>query len=140
MSENIDLMDMEAYTEITRNLYLALVEVGQSIRLNNIFFEFDKSDLLEASIYELDRLVKMMNEYPKMVIQIADHTDNFGSDAYNQKLSGDRARAVYMYLKGKSLGNRISSVGYGESRPVATNDTDEGWALNRRVEFEISSK
>ncbi|MCX6223664.1 MAG: OmpA family protein [Bacteroidia bacterium] len=85
-------------------------------------------------------MVKLMNEYPKMVIQIAGHTDNFGTDAYNQKLSEDRARAVFLYLKDKGLGTRISSIGYGKSKPVETNDTDEGRKPNRRVEFVIIEK
>jgi len=140
VSENIDLLNLDAYSEISRDLYLAPMEVGQSIRLNNIFFEFDKSNLLEESIFELERLVTIMNENRNMVIQIAGHTDNYGSDAYNKKLSEDRAMAVYMYLKSKGLGDRASSVGYGESMPVSTNDTDEGRALNRRVEFVILSK
>jgi outer membrane protein OmpA-like peptidoglycan-associated protein len=141
VSENIDLTAMGAYTEITRDLYLVPIEVGQSVRLNNIFFDYDKSDILGGSVYELDRLVKIMNDNPGIVIQISGHTDNLGTEAYNQKLSEDRARAVYMYLKSKNIGDdRVSSVGFGESRPLASNDTEEGRALNRRVEFVIISK
>jgi outer membrane protein OmpA-like peptidoglycan-associated protein len=132
---------MGAYTEITRDLYLAPIEVGQSVRLNNIFFEYDKSEILGGSVYELDRLVKIMKENPGIVIQIRGHTDNLGTEAYNQKLSEDRARAVYTYILSKNIGNdRVSSVGFGESRPLASNDTEEGRALNRRVEFVIVSK
>jgi outer membrane protein OmpA-like peptidoglycan-associated protein len=141
VSENIDLTGMGTYTEITRDLYLAPIEVGQSVRLNNIFFDYDKSDILGGSVYELDRLVKSMNENPNIVIQISGHTDNLGTEAYNQKLSEDRARAVYMYIISKNISTvRVSSVGYGESRPIASNDTEEGRALNRRVEFVIISK
>jgi outer membrane protein OmpA-like peptidoglycan-associated protein len=74
-----------------------------------------------------------------MTIRIAGHTDNVGSDASNQKLSEERARAVFTYLQSKNLGNRASSVGYGESKPQASNETDEGRAQNRRVEFEVLS-
>ena len=140
VSENIDLTELDEYREFTRDLYLVPIEVGQVIRLNNIFFEFDKSDLLEASVYELDRLAVILKDNPTMTIRIEGHTDYMGSDAYNQKLSEDRARSVYTYLQGKSLGSRASSAGYGESKPVATNETDEGRALNRRVEFVILSK
>jgi outer membrane protein OmpA-like peptidoglycan-associated protein len=141
VSENIDLTDMGAYTEFTRDLYLAPIIIGQSVRLNNIFFDYDKSEILGGSVYELDRLAAIMHENPKIVIQIAGHTDNAGSDAYNQKLSEDRARAVYMYIKSKDIGDdRVSSVGFGESRPIASNDTEEGRALNRRVEFVIIRK
>jgi len=137
ISENIDLTGMEEYTEIKRDLYLVPIEVGGKFRLNNIFFEFDKSNLLEASVHELDRLVKIMKDNPAMTIRIEGHTDHMGSDEYNQKLSEDRARAVYTYLQGKGFGERASSIGYGESKPIASNDTDEGRAQNRRVEFVI---
>ncbi len=141
VSENIDLTAMGAYTEITRDLYLVPIEVGQSVRLNNIFFEYDKSEILGGSVYELDRLVKIMKENPNIVIQISGHTDNLGTEAYNQKLSEDRARAVYTYIISKNISDdRVSSVGFGESRPLASNDTEEGRALNRRVEFVIISK
>jgi outer membrane protein OmpA-like peptidoglycan-associated protein len=141
VSENIDLQDMEVYAEIKRDLYLAPIVVGQSVRLNNIFFEYDKSDILSGSFYELDRLAAIMQQNPNIVIQIAGHTDNAGSDVYNQKLSEDRARAVYAYIKSKDIGDdRVSFVGYGESRPIAPNDTEEGRALNRRVEFVIIRK
>jgi OOP family OmpA-OmpF porin len=80
-----------------------------------------------------------MKAYPNMTIRIEGHTDNVGSDTYNQKLSEDRARAVFTYLQSKNMGNRASSIGYGESKPIATNETDEGRAQNRRVEFVILS-
>ncbi|MDX9907403.1 MAG: OmpA family protein, partial [Bacteroidales bacterium] len=98
VSENVDLTGLEEYTELIRDLYLAPIEVGESIRLNNIFFDYDKSDLLEGSYFELDRLVNIMNENPNMVIKIKGHTDNMGSDSYNQKLSEERAKAVVTYL------------------------------------------
>ncbi len=139
VSENIDLTGLKEYSEIKKDLYLAPLKVGETFRLNNIFFDFDKSELLEASIFELDRLIKHLEANPKMTIRIAGHTDNVGSDAYNQKLSEERAKAVFTYLQSKNLGNRASSVGYGESKPQATNETDEGRAQNRRVEFEVLS-
>jgi outer membrane protein OmpA-like peptidoglycan-associated protein len=139
VSENIDLTGLEEYTEVTRDLYLAPIEVGENIRLNNIFFDYNKSELLEDSFFELDRLVTIMNDHPAMVIRIVGHTDNMGTDAYNKKLSEDRAKAVYNYLKEKNLGSRVTSTGYGESKPIASNDTEEGRAMNRRVEFEIVS-
>jgi outer membrane protein OmpA-like peptidoglycan-associated protein len=137
--ENIDLTEITEYSEVKKDLVLVPVKVGGVILLNNIFFEFDKSDLLPASFFELEDIVMKMNEYPNMVIRIEGHTDNVGSDEYNQKLSEDRARAVFTYLRSKNLGDRVSSIGYGESRPIATNETDEGRAQNRRVEFVILS-
>lgn len=141
VSENIDLTGLEEYTEVTRDLYLAPIDTGTTIRLNNIFFDTDKSVLLETSVFELERLLSIMNDNPQLIIELAGHTDNVGTVAYNQKLSEDRARAVYDYLGNKNVAlTRISYVGYGESMPVATNDTEEGRQLNRRVVFKIVSK
>lgn len=141
VSENIDLTKMNEYDEVTKDLYLAPIDTGTTIRLNNIFFDYDKSELLEASFFELDRLVNIMDDNPNIVIRIEGHTDNMGSDTYNQKLSEDRAKAVYDYLKGKNIAlTRISYIGYGETIPVAPNDTEEGRALNRRVVFKIVRK
>jgi hypothetical protein len=72
VSENIDLLDMAVFTEITRDLYLAPIEVGQSVRLNNIFFEYDKAEILGGSVYELDRLAEILQKNPKIVIRLLD--------------------------------------------------------------------
>ncbi len=112
--------------------------VGNTIRLENIFFEFDKAVLLPASQAELKKLTDILNDYPLMKIEIAGHTDNVGGDAYNLKLSKERAKAVVDYLlKSKIENTRLSYQGYGSTMPVASNDTDAGRALNRRVEFVI---
>ncbi|MCX6233537.1 MAG: OmpA family protein [Bacteroidetes bacterium] len=141
VSENIEITELEEYIEIERNLYIAPVEVGQTIRLNNILFDFDKATLRPESFPELNRVVKMMNDNVTMKIEIAGHTDNIGSDEYNRVLSEDRAIAVRNYLTENNLApSRIISKGYGESKPMATNDTEEGRQLNRRVEFTILEK
>jgi outer membrane protein OmpA-like peptidoglycan-associated protein len=141
VSENIEITELEEYIEIERNLYIAPVEVGQTIRLNNILFDFDKATLRPESFPELSRVMKMMNDNVTMKIEIAGHTDNKGSDEYNRLLSDDRARAVLNYLSENMVSpSRIISKGYGESKPVATNDTEEGRQLNRRVEFTILEK
>jgi outer membrane protein OmpA-like peptidoglycan-associated protein len=141
VSENIAINELEEYIEIERNLYIAPVEVGQIIRLNNILFDFDKATLQPESFPELNRVVKMMNDNVTMKIEIAGHTDNKGSDEYNRVLSEDRANAVRTYLtENNVVSNRILSKGYGESKPVASNDTEEGRQLNRRVEFTILEK
>lgn len=141
VSENINLEKLSGYKEIERNLYLAPIEIGEVVRLNNVFFDFDKYELKPESFPELDRVVKFLNDYPTLEIELSGHTDNIGSDDYNQKLSENRANAVaeYIYSKGISK-NRISVIGYGETHPVDTNDTEEGRQKNRRVEFKILKK
>lgn len=141
VSENLDVTDLKQYKEISRDLYLVPVEVGQVVRLNNIFFEFGKAVLKPESFIELDNVVKFMNENLTMEIALGGHTDNIGSDGANLKLSAERAKSVYDYIVGKGVGStRLSTQGYGKTRPVADNATDEGKALNRRVEFTITKK
>lgn len=138
VSDNIDLNDLSSYKEIERNLYLAPLVTGQTIRLNNLFFDFGKSVLRKESYSELNRTVALMNTYPTMTIEISGHTDNIGSETDNQVLSENRAQAVLDYLVSKGIAaNRIKSKGYGKTKPISTNDTEEGRQLNRRVDFTI---
>ncbi len=137
-SENLDLSNLKEYDEITKDLYLTPIEVGQVIRLNNIFFDFNKAELKKESFPELARLVELMNINPKLVIEVSGHTDNVGDDSYNLKLSQLRADAVLRYLASKGIpGARVTAKGYGEGKPVSLNTTDEGRSFNRRVEFMI---
>jgi len=138
VSENVDARELTETFTIEKNLVLVPIEVGQTIRLNNIFFDFGKSTLRQESNEELNNVVNLLNNNPKMEIEIAGHTDNIGSDAANMKLSDDRANAVRNYLISKGISaSRITAKGYGETKPIATNDTDEGRQINRRVEFTI---
>lgn len=138
VSDNLDLTTVAEYKEITRDLYLVPLEVGATIRLNNIFFDVGKATLRPESYPELDRLLGYMAQNGKMVIELSGHTDNVGSDDANLTLSQERAKAVVDYLIAKGVEvNRISARGYGETKPVASNDTDDGRQLNRRVEFTI---
>jgi outer membrane protein OmpA-like peptidoglycan-associated protein len=146
--ENVDLTDSVAaiqgkgFREIAnKSLKLIPIEAGQVVRLNNISFQFAKATLTPESFPELDRIALTMTESPKLTIELGGHTDNVGGDAANLKLSQDRADTVREYLIGKGIEpDRIASKGYGESRPVATNDTPAGQASNRRVEFTILTK
>jgi outer membrane protein OmpA-like peptidoglycan-associated protein len=141
VTENIDLNSLSEYQEIERDLFLAPIEVGQVVRLNNIFFEFGKAALLEDSFIELNRLVELLEDNANMKVEIAGHTDNVGSDEANKKLSQDRVNSVVSFLTSKGINaTRLQAVGYGESSPIATNETEEGRAYNRRVEFKILSK
>ncbi|MDD5569603.1 MAG: OmpA family protein [Bacteroidales bacterium] len=118
-----------------------ILKVGQTIKLENIFFETDKSVLLKESYKELNELLKIMNQNPKMKIEISGHTDNTGSETHNKELSEARAKAVYDFLISKGIKEeRITYKGYGYSKPIAKNSTDEGRQKNRRVEFKIIEK
>lgn len=135
---NLDSLVKAGYREIHKDLYLVPIEIGQVVRLNNVFFDFDKYNLRPESYTELDRVVKLLNENPAIEIEMSAHTDSYGSDDYNFKLSDNRARSVMEYIISKGISaTRITSKGYGETKPVATNDTDENRQLNRRVEFQI---
>lgn len=135
---NLDSLIKVGYKEIHKDLYLVPIEIGQVVRLNNVFFDFDKWNLRPESFVELDRVVKLLTENPAIEIEMSAHTDSRGSDDYNFKLSDNRARSVMEYILSKGITpNRITSHGYGETIPVATNETDEGRQLNRRVEFKI---
>jgi outer membrane protein OmpA-like peptidoglycan-associated protein len=120
---------------------LHAIEEGSAIVLENIFFAFDKTELLPASYTELDKVVQFMLEEDIKLIEISGHTDNEGSDAYNLKLSQGRATSVVNYLVSQGIKpERMLSVGYGENRPIDTNQTEDGRAQNRRVEFTLIKK
>ena len=106
--------------------------------LNNLFFESGRFDLADKSRTELDRLAKFMQENGPVSIEIAGYTDDRGEAASNLELSKKRAQAVVNYLVGAGIkGERIRSIGYGETHPVAPNTTDENRRLNRRIEWRI---
>lgn len=141
VSENINLEKLSNYKEIEKNLYLVPIEIGEVVRLNNVFFDFNKYDLKPESYPELDRVVVFLNEYPTLEIELSGHTDKIGTNEYNQKLSENRANAVAEYLFSKGITkNRITIIGYGETLPVDSNDSEEGRQKNRRVEFKILKK
>ena len=124
-----------------KDIALKNIAVGSKIILRNIFFDFDKSTLRPESKTELDRLIALLNDIPTMKIEISGHTDSKGSDEYNIKLSQSRAQAVVDYLINAGIGTgRLKAAGYGETKPMDTNETDEGRQNNRRTEFEILSK
>lgn len=107
---------------------------------SKVLFGFDKYDLTESSKATIRDLALILNKYPETDLVIQGHTDSKGSDAYNQTLSENRAGSVADYLKTQGVGNsRIKSIGYGETNPVASNETEEGRAENRRVTFVISA-
>ncbi|HVD99473.1 MAG TPA: OmpA family protein [Cytophagaceae bacterium] len=142
VSSNIDLSSMPEYKEYQRDLYLTPIEVGQTVAINNIFFDFDKSDLRKESYPELKRIVKMLQTSPTMKIEISGNTDSVGTTKYNEALSQRRAESVFKYLTAQPGVNKKQIVMkyYGETKPIASNATAEGRQLNRRVQFKILSK
>ena len=116
-----------------------LVAEGMVITLQGVYFEFDKATLEPESRPALEDAARILIQNPAITVEIQGHTDSVGSAEYNQQLSERRAQAVVSYLL-QDLGieaGRLTARGYGESRPVADNDTEDGRGLNRRVEFVI---
>jgi outer membrane protein OmpA-like peptidoglycan-associated protein len=138
----LDARGTERGTRLVQDLKVTSIETaianGRTFKVKNIFFDFAKWDLKPESFVELNHLVDLLNEYPRINVEIGAHTDAIGSDRDNQILSENRAKSVVDYLIGKGIAEtRLHSKGYGESVPIATNDTDDGRALNRRVEFKL---
>ena len=123
---------------VTLNIPMQPLKVGGSIALRNVFFNTASYELLPASHTELDKLAKLMFLNPDLRIEIEGHTDDVGAEGENLRLSQDRATAVLTYLTKKGItADRLVAKGYGETRPMATNDTEEGRALNRRTEVRV---
>lgn len=138
VNENIDLTEATTYPEVRRDLTLVPIEKGKTVRMNNIFFEFDKAALTSESTAELDRLVSFLQSRSDIRIEISGHTDNVGADEYNLRLSELRAQSVVDYLISKAVASgRLVAKGYGKTKPVESNATEEGRQKNRRVEFTI---
>ncbi|HKR06335.1 MAG TPA: OmpA family protein, partial [Bacteroidia bacterium] len=137
-SDNFNIPHAPAYKAYQKDIYLQPVKEGTSFILNNIFFETAKWNIKDQSINELERLFDLMTANPALKIEINGFTDNMGNDEANQLLSENRAKAVADYLRKKNIDeSRLQFHGYGELRPVATNETTEGRALNRRTEFKV---
>ena len=114
---------------------------NQSITLKNIFFETNESKLLESSFTELDLLVNQLNQLNQTTIAIGGHTDDTGDEIQNRDLSTAKARAIADYLISEGIDSkRIVYKGYGSSKPIANNNTEEGKQTNRRVEFILRNK
>ena len=137
-SENFDLPKGDGFNLVNKDIELKNIKVGSNIALRNVFFNSGKWDVKSDSYAELDRLVALLSDITSLKIEISGHTDNIGSVSFNELLSQRRADAVVNYLAGKGVDKkRLSAKGYGQSKPVDSNNTAEGRALNRRTEFEI---
>jgi OOP family OmpA-OmpF porin len=110
---------------------------NKELQLQGVKFATNSADLLPESLPVLERAIATLKRYPELNIEVVGHTDDRGSDAYNQQLSGRRAETVLKYLRDGGLTNMLSSRGYGERQPIASNDTDEGRQQNRRVVLRV---
>lgn len=130
-------------SSLKKNIYLAPIMLNQEIRIENIYYDFDKSNIRKDAALELDKLVKIMKENPTLWIDLGSHTDSRGNDKYNQKLSQSRANEAVKYIIAHGIeAHRIKAKGYGESRLLndCKNDkpcSEEAHQLNRRTEFTI---
>lgn len=139
-SENFSMTEGKIDAPRIINIPLQPLEPGASVVLKNIFFDLNKFSLREASAAELDKVIGLLKENPSLKVEIIGHTDNAGKDADNLTLSMNRAKSVTDYLVAGGIDkSRLTSRGYGASRPLATNDTEEGRALNRRTELKVIS-
>lgn len=143
-SENINIPKEPEYSVMRKDIVLGKVKVGAKIVLNNIFFDSNKATLRKESKTEIEKLTKMMNQYPDIKVEVAGHTDSKGSDAANLKLSELRAQAVVNAVIKKGINkSRLTAKGYGESSPIAPNTLKngkpdlKGMQKNRRVELKI---
>lgn len=139
----LDLSEVKDYTEIKTDVDLVSVEElkssGKTIKIENIFFDFGSYALKPESYEALNLLYKFMTINPDVRVELNAHTDNVGSESFNMHLSQERANSVVQYLIGKGINpDNLIPQGFGETQPVAPNDTEEGRALNRRVEFKVS--
>lgn len=142
VSKNVDLTEQTEAVDITEDIALASIseirQKGTAVRINNIFFDFDRYSLWPESFPELNRLAKILKENPETRVEIAGHTDDIGSDEYNLELSRKRAQSVVGYLISAGCSRTgLIPRGYGEQKPIDTNETEQGRAVNRRVEFKF---
>lgn len=138
-SENYQLNEAYTNTPFLLKISLERLKVGTNVVLKNIFFNTNEYVLLSSSITELGTLVNLLKQNPKIRIEIQGHTDNVGNDADNKKLSLLRAKAVYDHLIGQKIAaERLAYKGFGETAPIAGNETEANRKLNRRTSFVIT--
>ncbi|WP_316760362.1 OmpA family protein [Pedobacter aquatilis] len=138
-SENFELKQGNINKPYQIEVYIERIKQGGNVTLRNIFFDTNKYNLLPASIRELDLLIDFLHQNQTVNIEIQGHTDNVGDDKLNEKLSFNRANAVYEYLvKNEVDAKRLTFKGFGASKPIADNKTEIGRKNNRRTSFVIT--
>ena len=139
-SDNFSLKNNPSDSVYNKDIPLQPLETGAAIILKNIFFDTKKFDLKPESISELDKIVLLLNDNPKLKIQISGYTDNVGIAKDNLLLSNNRAKGVVGYLLSKGITvTRLSYKGFGATKPLAENNSETGKALNRRTELSVIS-
>jgi outer membrane protein OmpA-like peptidoglycan-associated protein len=138
-SQNINLKETTTETKPYEiEVLLEPIAANSKITLNNVFFDFDKNELKQESFVELDKLADLLKKNPTVKIEISGHTDNKGDKKYNLTLSQKRAESVVNYLIQKGIvAARLVAKGYGDTMPIAPNDTEENKAKNRRTELKV---
>jgi outer membrane protein OmpA-like peptidoglycan-associated protein/tetratricopeptide (TPR) repeat protein len=147
-SENVNLPEYAGFEEKVNDIGLQKIEVGAKVVLKNIFYDYGKASLRSDSYNELDKLVKLITQNPKLRVEISSHTDSRGSAAYNKDLSEKRAQSCIDYLVSKGISrDRLIAKGYGKEQPVIFDDEialfdsedlrEQAHQLNRRTEFKI---
>ncbi|MGF1637615.1 MAG: OmpA family protein [Cyclobacteriaceae bacterium] len=137
-SRSFNLENIAPEEPLVQDFYLRPLKKGSITQLNNIFFETNAYKLTTDSKTELNKVVQLMRENPTIKIEISGHTDDVGTDVFNLELSDKRAEAVRDFLVDKNIEtSRIQHKGYGKSRPILPNTTEENRGKNRRIEFEI---
>tara|TARA_R110002050_G_scaffold194902_3_gene329740 strand:- start:11512 stop:13653 length:2142 start_codon:yes stop_codon:yes gene_type:complete len=150
-SENFNIPATAAYQEVEKNICLKKIEIGSIIVLKNIFYDYNKATLRDASKNELDRLIKLLTENPTIKIELSAHTDSRGGDKYNMNLSERRAQSCVDYLTNNGIAkDRLVAKGYGETKLIKTDaeiaklkfeeDKEAAHQENRRTEFKILAK
>lgn len=139
-SENFSLSQKEPDSTYNIDIPLQPIEANATTVLKNVFFDINKYDLKPESQVELDEIIQLLKDNPAVTIQISGHTDNVGKPADNMLLSENRAKSVIIYLRSKGIDiKRLSFKGWGDTKPVADNKTEEGRARNRRTELQVIS-
>jgi outer membrane protein OmpA-like peptidoglycan-associated protein len=137
-SRHFDYLTPESFNEATiENVFLEPLQLNAKVVLNNIFFEFDSYELKTESEIELKKVVEFMKQNPTVRIEISGHTDTVGSEEYNLQLSENRANEIAEFLLKYIDASRIKSVGYGSSKPISSNETEQGRQKNRRSELRV---
>ena len=137
----LDVTDLKEYKEIDeQNLFLAPLLVDQVVRINNIFFKGKTDELLPESYIELNRFVEFLKANKKIKIELGAHTDNQGGLKPNMELSQKRVDLIANYLKKHKIkSERLVVKAYGPTRPIGFNNSEEGRAMNNRIEFKVLS-
>ncbi|HLX92009.1 MAG TPA: OmpA family protein [Puia sp.] len=137
-SDNFPMSEKQADSVYNIDIALQPIEVNATIILKNIFFDLGKYDLRPESHVELDKVIQLLKENPSLKIEISGHTDNIGKPADNLVLSRNRAHAVVNYLSSNGIDpRRLSSQGFGDTRPISDNKIEAGRAQNRRTELKV---